>query len=166
MYLVSSKQISITIITVCLNAENIIDETIQSVINQSYKFIEYIIIDGNSTDRTVSLIQDKMAQYPILFISEPDNGIYDAMNKGIKLAKGDFIQFLNAGDVLADEYVIENVVSELELNRHCIYYGNIIYRYPEGKTKKGATVKFAEKECITTRGIVLIIRPFLLQKKA
>ena len=73
----------ITIITVCRNAEAAIEKTIQSVIKQNYPQIEYIIIDGRSTDRTLEIIGSYEDKYPIKVISEPDHGIYDAMNKGL-----------------------------------------------------------------------------------
>lgn len=87
----------VSIITVCYNSENTIEQTIQSVINQSYNNIEYIIIDGGSTDGTLDIIkkyEDKIASWR----SESDNGIYDAMNKGIKKATGDIIGIINSDD--------------------------------------------------------------------
>lgn len=92
----------ITIITVVRNGEKTLERTIKSVINQTYKNFEYIIIDGISTDGTLNIIKkyDKKIDY---WISEPDKGIYDAMNKGVKLANGRYIQFLNA-----DDYFISN----------------------------------------------------------
>lgn len=92
-----SLNIKISIITVSYNAVKTIEETINSVLNQSYSNIEYIIIDGGSRDGTVDIIkkyQDKIN----VWISEPDKGIYDAMNKGIKLAKGDWIGIINSDD--------------------------------------------------------------------
>ena len=130
-----NSDITITIITVCRNAEKTIGKTIDSVISQTYKPIEYIIIDGMSEDGTLPIIKEKIGDYPICFISESDNGIYDAMNKGLNLARGDYVQFLNAGDELKDEKVIENVVSEMKLHHGDIYYGSIIYQYDHGKTE-------------------------------
>ena len=88
----------VSIITVVKNNEDKIEKCINSVINQSYKDIEYIIIDGNSSDNTKSIIQKYKNQIDIL-LSEKDNGIWDAMNKGINLATGDIIGFLNSDDV-------------------------------------------------------------------
>ena len=89
-----------SIITIVYNGESFIEGTMQSVLNQTFTDYEYIIIDGASKDSTVSLIQDfaQNAPPPIKWISEPDKGLYDAMNKGLRLASGDFLLFLNAGD--------------------------------------------------------------------
>ena len=93
-----------SIVTVCYNAEHTIHRSISSVISQKYKNVEYIIIDGGSTDGTLNIINQFADQIAIIK-SEPDNGIYDAMNKGIKLASGDIIGLLNADDYFADEMV-------------------------------------------------------------
>lgn len=93
------KNPRITVITVTFNAVNIIEKTILSVVNQEYANIEYIIIDGNSTDGTVELIK-KYDSYVTLWISESDEGIYDAMNKAIRRATGDWLLFINGGDIL------------------------------------------------------------------
>lgn len=87
----------ITVITVVFNGEKYLEETILSVINQTYDNVEYIIIDGGSTDGTVDIIKKYEGQLDY-WLSESDNGIYDAMNKGLRLATGDYIHFLNAGD--------------------------------------------------------------------
>lgn len=89
----------VSVITICFNAESTIENSIKSVIDQSYKNIEYIIIDGNSTDSTCNII-DKYLKYVDVFISESDYGIFDAFNKGIENANGEFIQFLNSDDIL------------------------------------------------------------------
>ncbi len=113
----------ISIITVCYNAADTIEKTILSVINQTYEHIEYIIIDGASTDGTVDMVRkyrDKISY----FISESDNGIYDAMNKGITMATGEWINFMNAGDCFYDERVLDRLEKELRTISYkvgCIY---------------------------------------------
>ena len=105
--------IKISIITVCYNARKTIEQTIYSVITQKYKNIEYIVIDGFSTDGTINIIkkyQNKITKW----ISEKDNGIYNAMNKGIDLATGEYIQFLNADDALVNDEIIEKIVYSIE----------------------------------------------------
>lgn len=102
----------ISIITVCYNAEATIEQTIRSVVQQTYSNIEYIIVDGQSTDRTMDIVHSYEAQISQI-ISEPDSGIYDAMNKGIRVATGDYIQFLGADDCLVDPYTIERVCSAI-----------------------------------------------------
>lgn len=101
----------ISIITICFNAETVIEETIRSVINQSYPNFEYIIIDGGSTDNTLSII-NKYKQNIDIIVSEPDNGVYNAMNKGIDKATGTWLNFMNAGDCFAGTKVIEKVFSK------------------------------------------------------
>ena len=91
------NNILISVVTVSYNAVATIEQTLLSVINQTYPNIEYIIIDGGSTDGTVDIIK-KYADEIVYWISEPDKGIYDAMNKGIKKANGEWINFINAGD--------------------------------------------------------------------
>ena len=130
------RDIKITIITVCRNAEKVLEKTIQSVITQTYKNIEYIIIDGASTDHTLQIIKQYEHYKNMKYISEPDQGLYYAMNKGIDLAQGEFIQFLNAGDSLVDDRVVEKVVQFIKKNRGDIFYGSIIYKYDDGREEK------------------------------
>lgn len=111
----------VSVITVSCNAKYSIEDTIISVLNQSYKNIEYIIIDGASNDGTVDIIKKYDS---IIWISEPDNGIYDAMNKGLELCKGQWILFLGADDLLNDSIV--RIVPFLK-NENDIIYGNVIY---------------------------------------
>jgi len=111
----------ISIITVVKNNAQTIKDAIDSVLSQTYQNIEYTVIDGGSTDGTVEIIKSYGGKIT-KFISEPDNGIYDAMNKGIKLATGDIIGILNSDDVYFNEYVIENVVKKFEeTNVDCVY---------------------------------------------
>ena len=117
----------ITIITVSYNAVTTIKETIISVVTQSYPNIEYIIIDGGSTDGTLDIIkkyQDKITYW----VSEPDKGIYDAMNKGLARANGDYVVFLNAGDRFPAADTIEKVALAAEVGdgerRPAVVYGD------------------------------------------
>ncbi len=110
----------ISIVTVVFNGEKHLEKTIKSVIAQIYKNIEYIIIDGNSIDGTKDIIkkyEDKISYW----VSELDSGLYDAMNKGAKVASGDFINFLNADDILLGNDAIENIVKNMT-DKDSIYY--------------------------------------------
>ncbi|WP_283685870.1 glycosyltransferase family 2 protein [Dysgonomonas sp. Marseille-Q5470] len=110
----------ISIITIAYNAVEVIENTILSVIKQTYSNIEYIIIDGGSTDGTIDIIK-KYESYITYWISEPDNGIYDAMNKGIKKATGDWINFINSGDCLLDNNVISKFIQLHDPSADIIY---------------------------------------------
>lgn len=117
----------ISVITVCYNAVNEIERTMLSVLNQTYRNIEYIVIDGGSTDGTVDIIKkytDRLAHW----VSEPDKGIYDAMNKGINVATGDYINFMNAGDSFFESNVLKSVVNFIE-NDAIIVYGQVMKVY-------------------------------------
>lgn len=127
-------KIKISVITVCYNAVDVIEETIRSVLKQTYRNLEYIIVDGQSNDGTLDVIHRYETNAGVRYISEPDAGIYDAMNKGSMLAGGDYIQFLNAGDIFADELVIEKIVAGLGKTNADVLYGNTIYCYPDGST--------------------------------
>jgi len=119
--------IKITIITITYNSSFTIENTIQSVLSQTYKNIEYIIIDGKSTDKTLSII----GKYKPLFngkmkcISESDKGIYDAMNKGIRMATGDIIGILNSDDLFFDNDVLKNIANTFECYDIDSLYGNL-----------------------------------------
>jgi glycosyltransferase involved in cell wall biosynthesis len=98
-----------SIITVVFNGEKLIEGTIQSVLNQTYPNIEYIIVDGASKDGTMDIVNKYVDKQAIRWVSEPDKGLYDAMNKGLKMATGDFVLFLNAGDHLFSNQVLEKM---------------------------------------------------------
>ena len=117
----------ISVITICYNAERFIEETIESVINQTYPNLEYIIVDGASKDNTISLI-NKYKSKISLVISEPDGGIYYAMNKGVDLCKGDFCIFMNAGDRFYCKESVENVVKQIDIQADVVY-GDTQYIY-------------------------------------
>ena len=126
--------IKITIITVCKNSQHFLAETIESVINQTYKNIEYIIIDGKSTDHTIDIIK-RYSFHISSWISEKDNGMYDAINKGLRISSGDYILILNSDDVLAGNDTIRQVVEQINIEKLDYYYGNMI-RSKDGKHKK------------------------------
>lgn len=110
----------ITIITVVYNGQTLIERTIKSVLSQDYTNVEYIIIDGASSDSTLSIIEKHKSKIAEI-VSEKDNGIYDAMNKGLKLATGDYVLFINAGD---EFYANETLTSVFNLGEADVYYGN------------------------------------------
>ncbi|MBE0427868.1 MAG: glycosyltransferase [Nitrospirae bacterium] len=115
-----------SIITASFNCAQTIEDCIQSIINQTYPDIEHIVIDGGSKDGTLEVInkyRDKIAK----LVSEPDKGIYDAMNKGLRYTTGDIVGILNSDDVYADEYVLENVVKAMSENNVDTCYGDIVY---------------------------------------
>ena len=117
----------ISVITVCWNCVDDIEKTILSVISQTYSNIEYIIVDGASTDGTLDIIKRYETRISIL-ISEPDKGIYNAMNKGVRLANGKWCIFMNAGDVFASSDVLKDMF-ELRhpMPQTKVYYGNTTY---------------------------------------
>jgi glycosyltransferase involved in cell wall biosynthesis len=129
-----TENMKVSIITVCYNAVSTLQDTINSVLSQDYQNIEYIIVDGGSTDGTVELIRtfkEKIAK----FISEPDKGIYDAMNKGINLASGDIVAILNADDFYVNSQVISKVVRAFYESGADIVYGDIIIVHPKDTEK-------------------------------
>lgn len=118
----------VTVVTAVLNDAGHIEQTILSVISQTDIEIEYIIVDGDSKDGTLELIgkyKDKIS----LLISEPDRGVYDAMNKGIKYSTGDFVYFLNSGDVLLNPSILSKIKLEELKERNAIIYGNVVVAY-------------------------------------
>lgn len=118
----------VSVITVVLNCAAYIANCIDSIVNQKHKEIEYIIIDGNSTDGTVSIIET-YARKVHCFVSEPDKGFYGALNRGINMATGEVIGILNADDVLADADVITTIVENFKNNSCDAVYGNLNYTH-------------------------------------
>lgn len=125
----------ISIITVCYNSSKTIQKTIDSIRIQKYKNIEYIVIDGGSTDTTVDIIK-KNSDIINLWVSEPDDGLYDAMNKGIKMATGDIVGILNSDDTFFNKNVINEVALFHCKNNIEASIGNIIQHNEGGKTKR------------------------------
>ena len=117
---------NISIITVALNSAGTIEDTIKSVLGQTYPDIEYIVIDGSSTDGTLEIVRrykDKIAK----IVSEKDGGMYEAMNKGIKLATGDVVGILNSDDIYSSNEIIKNVVGEFEKSGADCVWGDLVY---------------------------------------
>ena len=106
----------ISVITICFNIENEVEATIQSVTSQTYSDKELIVIDGASTDGTMEIV-NKYLHLLSKVVSEPDNGIYDAMNKGLRIASGEYVVFINGGDSFADSFVLEKIAAEIRQNR-------------------------------------------------
>lgn len=126
------QDLKISLITVAFNAESTIDNCIQSVIGQNFSKVEYIVIDGGSTDKTTNIIQ-RYKHHISHVVSEPDKGIYDAMNKGIKLATGDVVGMLNADDFFADNTVLSTISDAFTKKNVDIVYGDLDYINQNGK---------------------------------
>ncbi len=124
----------ISIITVVWDNKNTIRDAIDSVLGQTYKNIEYIVVDGASTDGTVEVVQSYGDQIS-KFVSEPDKGLYDAMNKGIALATGDIIGILNSDDFYIDKFVIERVVGEFKSRHVESVFADLVFVKPENLEK-------------------------------
>tara|TARA_Y100000782_G_C10175466_1_gene261641 strand:- start:303 stop:1046 length:744 start_codon:yes stop_codon:yes gene_type:complete len=125
--------LKISIITICYNAARTVEKAVKSVLSQTYPDVEYIVVDGNSTDHTLKVLNRYKQEIDVL-ISEPDKGLYDAINKGIQHASGDYIGLVHADDSLMTVDVIEKVAEQLKAAElPDVLYGDIIYSKPEGK---------------------------------
>ncbi len=125
----------VSIITACYNRSSLIADSIHSVLSQDYSDIEYIIIDGKSSDGSQQVIEDIIAGAPtnieIKYISEPDHGMYEAINKGIRMATGDIIALCHSDDRMYDDKVVSNYVKAFEEHNADLVYSNGIYVKPE-----------------------------------
>jgi glycosyltransferase involved in cell wall biosynthesis len=120
----------LTLITVTFNAEAVLERTLRSVRNQTVRDFEYLVIDGASTDGTLTLVR-AAGDVVTRWLSEPDRGIYDAMNKGLAAATGEYVWFLNAGDELHDAQVIEQFYDHLAADAD-VYYGDALFVREDG----------------------------------
>src|ERR1700727_242135 len=118
------QDLKISVITVAFNAEKTIERTITSVLEQKFSNIQFIVIDGGSTDNTL-LIIDKYKGKIDIFVSEPDHGVYDAMNKGIALATGDVVGTLNSDDFYSNDHVLCDVATAFADEKIDILYGDL-----------------------------------------
>ena len=127
-----TEEKKISVVTVCRNAESCIEETVQSVLNQSFDNYEYLVIDGASTDHTMQILRKYEEEFKkkgirFFYISEPDKGIYDAMNKSLLYAHGEWILFMNSGDSFFDGNVLEHVFESDCLSKDVIY-GDVVLK--------------------------------------
>jgi glycosyltransferase involved in cell wall biosynthesis len=173
----------VSVITITFNAGHFLQKTIESIINQSNKNFEYLIIDGGSKDNTLDIIQQYENEYfasmeeaqkredtisnKILWISEPDKGLYDAMNKGLHLAHGDFVWFINAGDKIYDDTTMQTVVDTIDNNSFCdVVYGQSIIIDEEdnirGERHKIAPKNLTKKSLLN--GLVVCHQSILVRK--
>ena len=135
----------VTIITVAYNSEATIKRTIESVLSQTYRNIEYLIIDGGSTDKTVQIAKELQASFTeesgksMTIISEPDNGMYDALNKGVRLAKGQLIGNINADDWY-EPWAVEDMVAFYEKEHYDLAWADLVIHKKSGDFVKKAKV--------------------------
>ena len=142
---------TLTIITINRNNAEGLEKTMQSVSSQTCKEFEYIVVDGASTDGSVEIIKSLAENFSgrLRWVSEPDKGIYNAMNKGIGMASGEYVQFLNSGDCLASDNVVERMFSILEQEgKPGILYGNMLKDMPDGRVMRD--------RCFAGRDITLL----------
>ena len=141
---------TLSIITINRNNAVGLEKTMRSVASQTSKDFEYIVVDGVSNDDSVEVIKKLESEFAHLkWVSEPDSGIYNAMNKGIRMSTGDYIQILNSADCLASDDVMERMLAELERQgRPSILYGNMVKCFPDGH-------KMVDK-CFAGQGITML----------
>lgn len=143
----------LTIITINRNNASGLEKTMESVLSQTCKEYEYVVVDGASTDASVEVVKRFAGSFGgrLKWISEPDKGIYNAMNKGIRMAGGEYVQFLNSGDRLADRDVVSKMYKALEEKGNpSVLYGNMLKDLPDGRKRRDRS--FAGKP-ITLKGM-------------
>ena len=126
--------LKVSIITVCFNSEKTIRDTIDSVLSQNYPLIEYIIIDGGSTDQTMSIVKEYSDRVSII-VSEADRGIYDAMNKGIALASSEIIGMLNSDDVYVGRHVVSDLMNKMQSENADSVFADLLIVDPDNLDK-------------------------------
>lgn len=164
----------ISIITITFNAERFLPKTIDSILSQTNHDFEYIIVDGKSKDTTVEIIQDyenrirnSKCPFQIRWISEPDKGLYDAMNKGMRMATGDFVWFMNAGDKIYNENTVATILKNLDANPDAdVVYGQSLIidenDQPVGERHKIAPRVLTRKSLLN--GLVVCHQSILVRK--
>jgi glycosyltransferase involved in cell wall biosynthesis len=135
-----------SIITVVFNGETLLPGTLESVFGQTYPNFEYIVVDGASRDNSLKIIQEYAAKMPNLrWISEPDRGLYDAMNKGLRMASGDFVQFLNAGDWLHAPDTLEKMAAKIGPQTGVLYGETLLV--DEARNPHGTMSELSTRQC-------------------
>ena len=143
----------ISIITATLNSGTSLEKTILSVLNQSYENVEHIIIDGGSKDNTLEILEKYKNNYKVRWISEPDKGISDAFNKGLRIAKGEYINFQGAGDCFSDNDAIENIMQGINRTKDMLVCGRIKRMSEAGELKYVSSLKFKKWYLIYKMGL-------------
>ena len=159
-----------SIITVVFNGEAYIEGTIQSVVNQTYPHVEYLIIDGASKDKTLEIVKKYTEKHSIKCISERDKGLYDAMNKGLKMATGDFVLFLNAGDRLISRDTLEKIAAQATPQTDILYGETMLVdeKYDHIGTRSELTVQKLPEQLTwksMKNGMVVCHQSFLSHRK-
>ena len=148
-----SKKLSI--ITVCFNIKDEIEQTLKSIVNQTWQDFEWIVIDGGSTDGTLDVLKKYEKNISVL-ISEPDKGIYNAMNKGIKIAKGKYLNFMNGGDSFYADDILEKIFADKDYDADVLYGGyNVIEQTGKSWIRifpKKVDADFFRNDCISHQG--------------
>lgn len=155
----------VSVITVCYNAGSLIERTIQSVISQTYPNVEYVVIDGKSKDNTTAIIE-KYREQISYYVSEQDKSLYDAMNKGLKAATGDYVWFVNAGDRIYDEHTLEKIMQQAAGKD--FIYGDVV-RVDEAGNQRGWHKKIPAQEELSPKSFLngmVICHQSMLVKKA
>jgi putative colanic acid biosynthesis glycosyltransferase len=164
---VSQSRPLISIVTICFNDLHGLKKTISSLESQTSKAFQHWIIDGGSTDGTKEFLTELKATWPLHWISEKDKGIYDAMNKGVTCANGEFLWFINSGDYLADAAVIADIAMELKSHPEVdLFYGKIYFENENGRRLLGRPVKADEflRDMPISTPATLFRRGLLLEK--
>ncbi len=156
------NQPKISIITIVYNGEKYIEQTIKSIISQTYENIEYIVVDGKSTDNTLNIIK-RYENKISLWKSEKDDGIYDAMNKGIDLATGDFIWFMNAGDEIYNNIIVEKIFENY--NNEDVMYGQMQLVNEDGSNASISEVPRTLSYKNFMHGMVVSHQAIIIKKK-
>lgn len=160
--------LTLSIITVCYNARDTLQKTLENVLQQTFVHFEYLVIDGGSNDDTLSLLkqfsrQFSAAQIPFQYVSEPDHGIYDAMNKGTRIAKGNWLLFLNAGDLLANPHILERIFTEP--SGGSVIYGDTLCTYQgHQRLYPALPLEHITREMAFCHQSAFIRRPLLLEQ--
>ncbi|MVM30982.1 glycosyltransferase [Spirosoma sp. HMF4905] len=135
---------TVSIITITYNAERFLERTIQSVVAQQATDFEYIVIDGASKDKTLEIVK-RYESHITSWVSEPDQGLYDAMNKGLHQAKGQYVWFMNAGDELYDSQTLANLLARIKETQADIYYSDALFVRDDGGSQSGIPVGLRSK---------------------